>query len=329
MHRICLHTLFCAAFFAFAALLPAQPGHPLADSLRAAVLRADSVKDLRSAVDLRIQLAGQEGRGTAIVLLKQAAALADSAQRTDLGTMAHRMLAERLAQSGDAAMAFREAMRADSLDRLREAQELRRVEANHAHELGRMAAQRDSIAEAARVQEQVLGQAIADVLQRAGSWMIAAIAALLTGVLLVIMVFLRTGRITGRMRATIEELRKELEALKRAPPIRTEAPPKPPEATVHAVDEAMKPVVAGLFEKGAPERMATLRDARLRGDKDKVLRVVASLKPQLLSFDADRFGPLIARLRAADAAADSRQWNADLDALEAGVKELLEGGGLH
>lgn len=324
MRRICLRTLLCAALIAPATLLHAQLGRQLADSLRAAMAHADSGGDRQAAFDVRIQLALQDGRSGAFALLAQAAALADSMQRPDLGALAHHLLAKRHAGGGAYAMAYSEAVIADSLDRVREMQELQRLEAEQAVVQKHLAAERDSIAQAAQAREHAQEQTIADVLRRSGSWMIAAFAALLTGVLLVLMLFYRMGRITGRMRATIEELRREVEVLKhagpRAVPVEAEKP-EPPMA--HPVDEAMKPVVAGMFRKDAPERLTTLRDARLRGDNDKVLRVVASLKPQLLSFDADRFAPLITRLKAPGAAADRQQWNTDLDALETGLAELL------
>ena len=82
-------------------------------------------------------------------------------------------------------------------------------------------------------------------------------------------------------------------------------------------------MLLALVRKRSLERMNTLRDARARGDMDKVVRVVHSLKPQLVSIDADRFAGVCARLVATAASENSAQWNQDLDAFEAGLEQTL------
>ena len=54
------------------------------------------------------------------------------------------------------------------------------------------------------------------------------------------------------------------------------AEPEPIEADTSIMDATL----LALFRKRAPERLVTLRDARARGDHEKVARVVHTLKPQ-------------------------------------------------
>lgn len=287
---------------------------------RAAIAHADSAGDLAAAFEARLQLAGVATRTEAAGLLQQAASLADSMARPDLGAMAHRLLARRHAAAGQFGPAYAQSVIADSLDRLRELHEAAAAERSFSTERQRLVAGRDSIARLGAERERTMAMAIAELQEKADRWLVLALAMLLLGLLLVVWLLYRAGRATTKLQGTIGELRQELETLKRhrqAPPLRTVTS----DAPSRAVDQAMKPVVEGHFRRTVPERLATLREARRRGDADKVLRVVASLKPQLLAFDADRFGPLIERLRMPGAAAHADQWAADLDALEKALEE--------
>lgn len=82
-------------------------------------------------------------------------------------------------------------------------------------------------------------------------------------------------------------------------------------------------VLLALVRRRAEERLRTLRDARSRGDVDKVLRVVHSLKPQLVSLDGPYFTELCGRLVTADPRTDPARWAADLDRFEAGMVRVI------
>lgn len=324
-----LHALRCPVLALGLAL--ALSAAAQADSLRAVmaaeratIARADSTGDRPAAFEARRHLATLAGQAEALVLLVQAAALADSLHRPDLGAMARRELARRHAAAGRYAAAYAESLRSDSLDRLREQRDAAAARERMAGEGLRAEARYDSLARLALDREQAMARTIGALRQKADRWMYITLAVLLAGLCIVAWLLYRTGTVSNRLRATIAELRRAVDAgaLRPPPDPGREIPPASPPSPV---DEAMKPVVEGLFQKAAPERLATLRDARRRGDTEKVLRVVASLKPQLLAFDAGRFGPLIARLRAPGAASRAEQWSADLDALEQAVQEWAEG----
>lgn len=331
-----LTTVICCLGFSLVGA--AQP--VAADSLRAAIAQqrirlaeADTGGDLRAAFDARVGMAALVRAPEAMRLLKEARALADSLDRPDLGALAQGLLAERLVRRGDHAAALREVALGDSLQRLSGARQQDSLLQAHAQRLARVEAQQDSTARAASEREKRLAVALGEAEERAERWMYAALAAGALGLLLVLVLLYRAGSVARRRHATIAALREELEAVRKARPERSEVAPAPPPPDARqpqpTVDEAMKPVVAAMFGKEAPARLATLRDARRRGDAEKAVRVVASLKPQLMGFDAGRFGPLIARLKAPGAVANARQWAADLDALEAGVEELLREGRPH
>lgn len=271
-----------------------------------------------------MQLASLSGRAEGNALLKQAAALADSMDRPDLGAMARRVLATRMAQAGAFSTAYAEVLLADSLRAVSNGREASLAEDRQAEELRRLVAERDSLELAAGSRERGMAQAIAVLQQQSDNWMYSAIAALVTGLLLVIGLLYRMGRTSAKLRGAISELRAEVDTLKaksvRPAPV-APAKPEAPSAVV-AAEAAMEKVAGDKFRQDAPERLTTLQEARKRGDVDKALRVLATLKPQLLAYDAARFSPLITSLRAPNAPAHAAQWNADLDQLEAAIREL-------
>ena len=74
-----------------------------------------------------------------------------------------------------------------------------------------------------------------------------------------------------------------------------EAPIRGPDNAIDADDA----VLLSLFRKRMPERLQALKEARSRGDHEKVLRVITSIRPQLVHHDAERFTELCTRLIAA------------------------------
>lgn len=341
--RFLLPTTTLLCWLGLALIGAAQPG--AADSLRAAIAQqrillaeADTAGDLRAAFDARIRMAALVRAPEAKRLLKEARALADSLDRPDLGALAQGVLAERLARAGDHAAALREVALGDSLQRVSAARQQDSLLQAHAHRLARLEAQHDSTMHAASQREKHLAAAMSEAEQRAERWMYGALAAVAFGLLAVLVLLYRAGSTARRRRATIAALREELEAVRKGRPERSTAPVQQPSdagqaqapaAAQPTVDEAMRPVAMGMFRKGAPERLATLRDARQRGDTEKVMRVVATLKPLLTGLDRERSAALMARLRRPDAAHNAAQWNADLDALELVLREQESRGGGH
>lgn len=335
-----------AAALVFSLGLAAQPG--TGDSLkaaiagqRAAVALADSTHDPLAAFNARLQLAVLVRKGEAVALLRQASALADSMGRPGLGAEAHGLLAARLAAAGDPAGAYAEALVADSLERLRAAGALDSLKDRQAALLGGLAA-RDSAVQAGRDRERHLAEALVEVQRSADLWMRVAFGLVALLLLAVMALLYRTGGKVRKLRGTVQDLRNELAALKqpgtgRAGPggggrsMRAHPPAEkqPAPGSGGAIDQAMKPVVSGMFRKDAPQRLEALRQARRQGDRDKVLRVLATLKPQLVHYNEPLFGPLLQRLRAPGAPADAARWNADLDQLESGVEDLLRNGPGH
>jgi hypothetical protein len=76
-----------------------------------------------------------------------------------------------------------------------------------------------------------------------------------------------------------------------------------------------------------PERLRTLQEARSRGDYEKVVRVLASMRPQLASHDAPRFAARCAGLIAARETVLEAVHAPDLDRLIADVELALRAGG--
>ncbi len=270
----------------------------------------------------------------AVELLKQAAAIANDMGRPDLGSAAHWELARRYANAGNSASAYTEALLSDSLERLSAARQLDSLNDQHAMTMARFVAARDSSVQAGSERERRIAEALVEVQRNADRWMWIALATSGVGLLLLIGLLYRMGSTSRKLRTSIEDLRSEIKALKKPvnrlkePPDREDVVCSIPKSGLYedpviVLDEAMDPVVVAMFRKSAPERLATLQQAREHGDHAKVVRVVHSLKPQLVSFDAERFSPLCTRLMTEGAEQNKQLWSADLEALEAAISDLL------
>lgn len=81
-----------------------------------------------------------------------------------------------------------------------------------------------------------------------------------------------------------------------------------------------------MFKRRMPERITALKEARDRGDAEKVARVIHSIRPQLVHHDPVRFTDPCARLLAAEGNILSAAYGAELDsfivAVERSVSEL-------
>jgi hypothetical protein len=309
---------------------------------------ADSVGDARSAVRARLALAAGANNARSLRMVREALAVVDSAGLDPAFGLAaaerHVALLSSLgmvAAAGDAwpdVLRYKDAvMQQDarsSLDALRTGMELRLAQA--ADSMARVIADERiarAHAEAALGSERQL-------------WMFAAIGSgALALVALVLLAALHFGP-WKRMRRELAELRQEVTWLRvvhrkqleskatpqqvavvpdapatvpPAPPTRT-APVETAPAGTAAVNEDA--VLLELVKRRSVERLYTLREARMRGDREKVLRVVRSLKPQLVSLDAAYFTELCGRLVAEDV--DTTAWSRDLDRFEQGVQRLIE-----
>ncbi len=339
--------LVCSCVYVGIVGLQAQT--PVSDSLkqrdeaitgyRLRIHLADSSGDARDAARFRIMLAPLCKSAEALKLFAEAAAIADSAKLSDDEALRARIgLAELLASRGDMRNAYNEQLK---VAQLRGEWEARQAAVTVGLEKVRIAAQlaeRDSLQ--ARSDAALLSarEEIVRAKESTRRWIMAtAVTALLALVALLVM-FYRAGQHQKRTIAELDGFRKEIEALKAAPRNRLREEPVVPVAApitsadafvvqevkaADGVEVERDELLVGMFRKMAPERLRTLRDARSRGDHEKVVRVVHSLKPQLVNLDAAYFGDLCRRLVSVDAPADEAQWKDDLDRFQRGMEEQL------
>lgn len=306
--------------------------------LEQALLKADSAKDAFSAVEHRLALAGYSTSGKALRLFQEAAMLADSASLDPvLALRAYEGQVRVLTGMGEmtkANRAWAEVMRCK--EAVVQQELARQGEAAHAAAQARVELLRDSLAGLLIAERGAAAENEQALAAERDRWMYVAIG---SGVLAVIALVLLAAFQFGsrkRMRLELAELRQEVNWLrvvhrkhleaKNAPPP-APAPPPPPAAPAPApvttAAENEDAVLLELVKRRSVERLITLREARTNGDREKVVRVVRSLKPQLVSLDAAYFNELCGRLVAEEA--DPTTWAQDLDRFERGVERLIEG----
>lgn len=270
--------------------------------------------------------------------MQELAADVDTLNLPSTAAEVHRGLAQEYASKRRWQAAYWEMLLTDSLVQVYEARSESIEVADLTKEREWWTARQDSIHEESAQARAEWSQAWSQAQRQADNWKWTALVMLGLFVLAVAFLLYRAGSTARRRHATIAALREELEAVRKERPEQRAAaslqPPyarrsQAPAAPQPTVDEAMRPVALGMFRKGAPERLATLRDARQRGDTEKVMRVVATLKPLLTGLDRDRSAALMARLRMPEASDNLAQWNADLDALETVLREQEAQGGGH
>lgn len=318
----------------------AQSKSQIADSVkkmiadhRSRLAAADSSGEDEEAMFIRLELSKLVKAKEATALLEEAVA---NARTGDPGTemMVRTQLAEHYEKVGNYRLAYAEAMAIVALGD-EELTMQKGVSSRSDKNMLRAQAERDSLQ---RVWNAELAETVAigsAAQERGQRWMLVAAGIGVLFLLTLLVVLYRSGQANKRFRAELDALRTEIVALKER---RTEAripasPPiaaAPPSAEVPVVAPFVGPppvaeidhMVVAMFKKMGPERLATLRDARARGDEAKVTRVVHTLKPQLVNFDPF-FAELCARLTAPGAASNVQQWNTDLDAFEERVGRLL------
>ncbi len=318
--------------------------------LNARIVAADSTQDAVAGAAARLELALLVKPYQALHLRQDAAALLDSADvEPELAVRAHRELAAMYTGLKSLDKAGREWAQVVRLtDELRAdvASALEKERFMNAVASGRI----DSLTTALRTERASAKNAL-EVMsadhERRSNMALIAIGGGLVALLLTVLFFFLHSR---RQRAELKELRQEAIWLRMvgkkgteptvvassftpADPVKSElpevlkpsAPPAPPPQPVpspsfNPEEDAM---LLALVRRRGEERLQTLRDARSRGDIDKVLRVVHSLKPQLVSLDAPYFTELCGRLVTSDPQVDPGQWSADLDRFEAGISRVL------
>lgn len=322
-----------ALFFMGLLLIACATGAQSTDELkrlRTRVKAADSSLVITERIAARLELAESERPSKAIGLLNEAALIADSARLTPLALDARTRLRDLYASGKDWKHAYEQALLVHGLAERRDAASAGDAMESAFAEIERAAGRADSL-EAVLQRERL---AAAEALESAGrerrTWSNATLAAVVFGVLALLVLWLngrgRERRWAGELnvlRARIEELEKPRNRAREdsatPEPVRAEALPP---ASMETPSAVIDPEVLAHVRRRAPERLATFRDARGRGDLEKAVRVVHTLKPLLVGLDEPRFGPLCARLVASGATA-SPAWESDADALEHALDGVL------
>lgn len=309
-------------------------------AMKVAIAQADSSGPSEKAVAARLELAAVVKDKEAIPLLDAAAALSDSLNDAVLEGKARVALSKRLSAMGNHKRANAELLRALELgeevtaaNNERQAKEMADLNASHLQERDSLIAVRDEALALAQLQ---IGSAQKEIAMR--EWMLVSTAALAVVIIIVLIIALRRSqrKAIGKLRAEVEgfrsrigEMTSAMEAMQRkldrpavvVPPAPNE--PTPVSSPITGPNAATyDPMVLALFRKQAPERLATFKDARLRNDMEKAVRVVHTLKPSLVNLDAARFTVLCSRL-VAPGYTGSTAWNADADAFTASIEALL------
>ncbi|HRH37045.1 MAG TPA: Hpt domain-containing protein, partial [Flavobacteriales bacterium] len=267
-------------------------------------------------------------------LYEEAIALADSANLSDEELQARIGLQGAYVTLKDWKRAYEQSMALQGLNETRQAAKAAEVLDAARTEVERNATSADSLSTELQEVRLISANSIAEAEGRAKLWMFAAAGIALVATFLFVLFIASSRKKHVRFAEELRALKAEVAALKqprnrlREEPIVPVVPPVVAPAVV-AVEEPPAPVapvvdseVLAHFRKRAPERLATLRDARARGDMEKVVRVVHTLKPLLAGLDADRFTPLCARL-VEPTTIGSPAWNGDVDALETAISSYL------
>lgn len=300
--------------------------------LRTAIVKADSSQNNEQAMSLRVELARSVSGPEAIKLLEQAAItanyLADRKEELEIRIA----LAEQYRSAGKSLPAFNEMVRIQSLmeerdKKVKDENERQRIltRTNYEYKV-------DSLRSVIGAERSEAERKMAESEARADRWQWLAIGFGLLWLFSSIFLFHRSGKAQKRSVVAIAELRDEIEIVKRSGSVKVQMPTvtrdEVPEIKVPEVleeePEPLDPVLVAMFRKMAPERLATLKDARSRQDDEKVIRVVHSLRPQMMGLDPVRSAPLYAKIKAKNSDTDPVGWNALLDEFRTDVETLLE-----
>ncbi|MBK8499784.1 MAG: Hpt domain-containing protein [Flavobacteriales bacterium] len=292
----------------------------------------DSIGDPRGSIMARMELAPLVGAAERLRLLEDAAAGAQSAALLEEEILARKQLVEAYASAGKHARALKEAAYVTVLVEARSEEQRLRSIAREDSQRAELVAKRDSSEAAWNEELRKARHRESHMEATAEQWLFCLIGVVLVAFVVIIFILLRSSGRVKRFRSEVQALRAEVAELRK--PRNTYRPADAAQASAPApiapVEVAPAPLrlpddalAAGMFLRSAPERLSTFKEARARGDFEKAVRVVHTLKPLLASVDADRFAPLCARLVAPDAAGGDT-WNADADTLSSMIEVLLQ-----
>lgn len=299
--------------------------------LRRNVETADSSKWAGARVEARWKLAEIERPVKAIALLKEAASLADSSGLIPLELESRTRLRDAFAEGKDWKNAFAQSLLAQGLTERRDAATASTALHGAFTEIERAQARADSIAQVLRQERLNAEQALLHAGHETRSWMWVSVGAVIIGAVSCLVLWLGGRGRHRRLADDVKALQARIDALEQ-PRNRVREEVLPLTGTIaaeppaHPEDILPQPVfdpeVLAHLRKRAPERLATFREARARGDWEKAVRVVHTLKPVLAGLDEPRFAPLCARL-VAEGTAGSPTWLTDADSLESALDDLL------
>lgn len=330
--RLCLLALLPAAVPALG-----QTARHRADSLkqviadhRARMVAADLSADTASSIDLRLKLAELVRSPEAVRLLHDAAVLADSSGLIADGIHVRERLSKMYTSSGDHKKALEEVWRVLALKDLRSTKEKEGLVQGAEAARARAELERDALKAGSERELAAAAQREHHMGTVASRWMFCALGLAFVAVSAVFLVVRSSGRIKHfrselrDLRAEVEELKKPRNTYRQQEPV----PVAPPSVVATGSgDPSVAPVMdataLAFFRRMAPERLTALQDARSRGDQEKAMRVVHTLRPHLGTLDPDGLGALCVRLRGMDPKVDPAVWEAGLDQLVRGVLVLL------
>lgn len=303
------------------------------NGLRSTIAHLDSSGPSEEAIEARLELAAMLKGKESAKLLEAAALLADSIRNTSLGIASRTALASRLSVLGNHKRAYAEMLRViqlrDQLDLVNTEQRAKEAD----ERANALQTEHSRLEQGLRIDLEHAQLKASGMQAAAERWVLSAVGLGVAWLITVVVLFMILHRQRKKNRAEIQALRSEIEELKK-PRNTFRAPVAPQPAEVVAPPPALPtgdqrplrlpddPMVSGMFLRQAPERLAAFKDARSRGDLEKAVRVVHTLKPTLVSIDDERFTALCARL-VAPGATGTAAWNSDADALSTAIEVLL------
>ena len=300
--------------------------------LRHRLLIADSTGSTALRAELRVALAHEVKPPEAIKLLQQAADTLHRIGSRDLEIAARSELAEELRKAGKANQAYAELLQVRGLIEAREHAFRERSRSDSTMAVARTATLTDSLANEvaqANSSHEVIRIAVAKELR---TWQWVAMGVGVLWLVSVALLLYRIGRVQRGSSKAISEFQVKVRTLEERPTNVLRGPKEEPSAISVAKEipsvlrpekAPIDPMVLGMFRKQAPERLATLRAALGRGDLEKAVRVIHSLKPQLVAIDAERYSPLCATITAADPRGDQAAMERALDEFQQQVERSL------
>jgi HPt (histidine-containing phosphotransfer) domain-containing protein len=303
----------------------------LVETQRTMLQQADGAGDVRLGIALRLRLATLLKPKASQQVLEEGAMMASAAKLLEEEITIRTYLAQAYAAANDHRKAYAEALLITALMNERMTDQAERSGARTDSLLARVKEEHGATVRADMIRQLEMEENLDRQKTLTKRWMFIALGMLVIGVLALVFMMVRIGRRAELGRLELAGLRAEITALKSVRPNQyREALQGDPSMTSVGHGPAQRTetdqvddTLLAVFQKRAPERLATLEAARAAGDTDKVVRVVHTLKPLLVAFNADRFGALCPRITDLHAQADRDQWNADLDTLEKGIRELL------